>query len=606
MLAFTLASFCCFHAASAAQQGTSTGAVVSPKRVLVLNSFGREFAPFSVFSTQFRGDLAQHAPGMIDFYKALASLHEGRVIAAASICMAQAVLIVVLLLNHVRRRRAERALRESEARFRHVADAAPVLIWMTGPDKLCTFLNKGWLDLTGRTLEQELGYGWSEGIHPEDQRRSLDIYSNAFDRREEFAMQYRVRSASGEYRWVLDRGVPRVSPTGEFLGYIGSAIDITERELAQERFRLVVEAAPSAMIMITPTGEIALVNAQAESIFGYSRNQLVGQRIEILVPEQDCFAAQRARAMDGAGSGGGNGGGGRELFGMRKDGTRVPLEIGLNPVRTSRGTFLLASVTDVTARLQAEADAKQQRDELAHLSRVAMLGELSGSLAHELNQPLTAILSNAEAAQRFLSQQPADLQEVREILADIVQDDNRAGEIIRRLRLLFKKGELQLNELDVNETIRDVLKLVNSDLLNHSVAVETQLEEGLPSVCADRVQVQQVLLNLVVNGCDAMVHTDVPNRRLTVRTAASNGSEILVSVADRGSGIPANRLEQVFAPFFTTKNHGMGLGLTVCRTIVAAHGGKLWATNNQSRGATFHVALPRATAAAPAAAQRTT
>jgi C4-dicarboxylate-specific signal transduction histidine kinase len=181
---------------------------------------------------------------------------------------------------------------------------------------------------------------------------------------------------------------------------------------------------------------------------------------------------------------------------------------------------------------------------------------------------------------------------VQEILEDIVKDDNRAGEVIRRLRLLFKKGELQLNELDVNETIRDVLKLVNSDLLNHSVSIETELEEGLPAVCADRVQVQQVLLNLVMNGCDAMDHTDVHKRRLTVHTAARNGTDIEVSVTDLGCGIPPDRLEQVFTPFFTTKSHGMGLGLAVCRTIVSAHGGKLWATNNPNRGATFHIVLP--------------
>ena len=251
---------------------------------------------------------------------------------------------------------------------------------------------------------------------------------------------------------------------------------------SEERFRNVVEAAPSAMIMTGPGGGIALVNAQTEAVFGYDREEIIGKSIETLVPEtfraahpeyrRRYLEAPKARAM----------GAGRELFGQRKDGSRVPVEIGLSPVSTSRGTFVLASVIDITPRKQAEADARQQRDELAHLSRVAMLGELSGSLAHELNQPLAAILSNAEAAQWIMDRDPANLEEVRSILQDIVQDDNRAGEIIRRLRLLLKKGELQRIELDVNETIRDVLKLVNSDLLNHSVAVETELGAGLPPV----------------------------------------------------------------------------------------------------------------------------
>jgi C4-dicarboxylate-specific signal transduction histidine kinase len=268
------------------------------------------------------------------------------------------------------------------------------------------------------------------------------------------------------------------------------------------------------------------------------------------------------------------------------------VEIGLNPVATSQGTFVLACVSDISTRRAAELEARQHRNELTHLSRVAMLGELSGSLAHELNQPLTAILSNAEAAQRFLDRQPADLDEVRNILHDIVQDDNRAGEVIRRLRLLLKKGELQRNEIDINETVREVLKLVNSDLLNHNVAVETDLQFGLPAIQADRVQVQQVLLNLIVNGCDAMAHTDLHDRRLLVRTAPANGDGVEISIADRGCGIPPSMIEKVFAPFFTTKAHGMGLGLSVCRTIVAAHGGKLWATNNPHTGASFHMTLP--------------
>jgi PAS domain S-box-containing protein len=249
---------------------------------------------------------------------------------------------------------------------------------------------------------------------------------------------------------------------------------------------------------------------------------------------------------------------------------------------------------DITLRRRAEAEAQQQRNELAHLSRVATVGELSGSLAHELNQPLTAILSNAEAAQRLLERNPPDLDEIREILKDIVDDDSRAGEIIRRLRVLLKKGELQRHDVDVNETVREVLRLIQSDLLNHHVTVQADLKAGLPAVSADHVQVQQVLLNLFVNACDAMAQSERSDRRLTVRTEF-DGAQVVVRVADRGHGIPPDQLEEVFAPFFTTKNHGMGLGLAVCRTIIAAHGGRLWATNNSDGGACFHVALPLAT-----------
>jgi C4-dicarboxylate-specific signal transduction histidine kinase len=229
---------------------------------------------------------------------------------------------------------------------------------------------------------------------------------------------------------------------------------------------------------------------------------------------------------------------------------------------------------------------------MAHLARVSMLGELSGSLAHELNQPLTAILSNAQAAQRFLAQDQADLDNVREILKDIVTEDKRAGEIIRRLRLLLRKGEVQQQPLDANEVVQEVLKLVRSDLVNHGVAAQVELAPGLPAIKADRVQLQQVLLNLVMNACDAMSGCPVGARDLVVRTGPAGGEGVCISIADHGAGIAPDKLDRVFEPFFTTKPQGMGLGLAVCRTIISAHGGKLWVANNPDQGATFHVVLP--------------
>ena len=258
---------------------------------------------------------------------------------------------------------------------------------------------------------------------------------------------------------------------------------------------------------------------------------------------------------------------------------------------------MMGATIDITARKQAELEVQQQRGELAHLSRVTMLGELSGSLAHELNQPLTAILSNAQAAQRFLAHDNTDLNEVRDILADIVAEDKRAGEVIRRLRLLLKKSEVQHQPFDINEVVREVLKLVRSDLVNQGVAVEAELAPALPEVNADRVQLQQVLLNLVMNACDAMADGPAGDHKLIIRTGLAGNEGIRVSVADRGVGLAPDNLEKVFEPFFTTKVQGMGLGLSVCRTIITAHGGKLWAANNPERGATFHFTLPASTEA---------
>ncbi len=254
---------------------------------------------------------------------------------------------------------------------------------------------------------------------------------------------------------------------------------------------------------------------------------------------------------------------------------------------------LLGVSMDISARKQTELEAARQQQDLAHLARVTTLGELSCSLAHELTHPLTAILSNAQAAQRFLAGDDADLDEVREILNDIVTEDQRAGEVIHRLRLLLKKGEPQkhCDDVDLNEVVRDVLKLMRNDLINQNVTVDTDLAQSLPAVIGDRVQLQQVLLNLVLNACEAIADCDSSERQLLIASKLENGA-VRISVTDRGGGIPEEKMEQVFERFFTTKKEGMGLGLSICRTIINAHRGKIWATNNGHCGATIRFSLP--------------
>jgi two-component system, LuxR family, sensor kinase FixL len=254
---------------------------------------------------------------------------------------------------------------------------------------------------------------------------------------------------------------------------------------------------------------------------------------------------------------------------------------------------VLASIVDITQRKLAELEAARQHHDLAHLARVSTVGEFSSSLAHELTHPLTAILSNAQAAQRFLAHDHVDLDEVREILNDIVTQDQRAGDVIQRLRLLLKKGEPEAYcaDVDLNEVIRDVVKLMRSDLINRNVTVDTDLAQNLPAVTGDRVQLQQVLLNLMVNGCEAMADHDSLERRLLITSQWENGAA-QVSVTDLGGGIPEKNMERVFERFFTTKKAGMGLGLSVCSTIIDAHRGKIWATNNAGSGATFHFSVP--------------
>ncbi len=256
-----------------------------------------------------------------------------------------------------------------------------------------------------------------------------------------------------------------------------------------------------------------------------------------------------------------------------------------------RAVHVFGVSLDATRRKLGELEAQRRESEFAHLSRVAIIGELSGSIAHELNQPLTAILSNAQAAQRFLSQNGANLEELREILQDIVEEDKLAGEVIRRLRRLLKKGEVDLQRLDLAEASTDVLRLMRTDLIDRGISLKTELAGNLPQVLADRVQIQQVLLNLLTNACDAMAGAEPQERRLLLRADLSDGS-VHVSLADRGAGLPAEEIERIFEPFVTTKSHGLGLGLTVCRSIISAHRGRLWATNNPDGGSTFHFTLP--------------
>jgi len=359
---------------------------------------------------------------------------------------------------------------------------------------------------------------------------------------------------------------------------------------SEEQFRAVVESVPNAILLVDGQGKVTLTNPQAQALFGYAREELIGRPLELLIPEGYRSAQETYRQSFAAESQAPVLGVARELYALHQDGSEVPVEMVLKPMQTVDASFILVSLVDVTERRQNERTAARQRDEIAHLSRVAALGELSGSLAHEINQPLMGILSNAQAAQRFLARDDVNLDEVREILVDIVEDDKRAGEVIRRLRALLKKGEVQKRPLDINSVVDDVVRLTRNDLMNRDVAVSTELTPALPLVFGDQIQLQQVLLNLVMNACEAMEAVSGA-LQLHICTRRTDGGGVEMSVSDRGGGIPPGDLERIFEPFVTTKEHGTGLGLSICRTIIVAHGGGLWA-ENIGEGATFRCTLP--------------
>jgi PAS domain S-box-containing protein len=498
--------------------------------------------------------------------------------------------------------KGEAQLRESEERFRTVADAAPVLIWMSGLDKLCTFFNKPWLEFTGRSLGQEMGNGWVEGVHPDDLQRCLKIYTEAFDARKAFVRQYRLRRNDGEYRWLSDSGVPRCDAQGNFGGYIGSCLDVTElinKEQAlrefEERVVLAAEAAHLGVWeMDTATNELWMSDG-ARTLFQFdSETRLDHAAVQDRVHPED--RALRDSAVKGA----------IETRSQYEIEYRVLLPDGTLRWIGSRGrcvtgekgagTRLIGVSIDITPRKLAEAEALQHREELGHLSRVAVMGELAASIAHELNQPLSGIISNASAGQRFIDRGNVDLGELRDLLADIVADGHRAGDVIRGVRSMVKKGAPARQRVNLNDLIINVVHMVSPDAMLHSCKMETLLKPNLPPIEADPIQLQQVLINLVINAFDAMRNTPLSRRKIVIATERNGDSTICASVRDYGVGIPEEARERVFEQFFTTKAKGLGMGLSIVRSIVESHGGTIAAENVAGGGARFHFTLPASAA----------
>ncbi len=368
------------------------------------------------------------------------------------------------------RKLAEQKASESEKGFLLMANSAPVMIWQSGPDKLCTFFNEPWLAFTGRALDQELGNGWADGVHPEDLDHCLKVYTEAFDARQPFTMEYRLRRHDGEYRWIEDCGVPRYDAQARFLGYIGSCIDITVPRAAKE-------------------------------------------------------------------------------------------------------------------------EAQRWQQELAHVDRFSRLGELAASLAHELNQPLTAIVSSAQAAERQLQNGYA-VGDVLETLRDIGNEGLRASDIISGMRDMLKKDAGTRSAQNLNTLTVEVIEMLRGTLVEKQVRLMKRLNPDLPEVAGHAVQLRQVLLNLMMNACEAMTETPPNSRQLTIDSARRPDGTVEVSVSDTGTGFSEEILAHLFEPFQTTKSNGLGLGLSICRSIIVAHGGSLAAANNPGGGACLRVTLP--------------
>ena len=492
----------------------------------------------------------------------------------------------------------ESELRESESRFQIVADAAPVLIWMAGVDKLCTFFNKPWLQFTGRSMEQEFGNGWAEGVHQDDLERCLQVYTSAFDARQPFVMQYRLRRDDGEYRWISDQGVPRYDAQGTFAGYIGSCVDVTELMTKDEALRQSEERMRLAAAAVNlgiwewhlATNEIWATNARRAVLGWPSTGKVTFEDFMSQVHPEDRSRIQQTindALCDGK---------------DYESEYRLVLPDGIVRWMSTRGSIqfdtagkpsrLLGISIDITARKQAELEAQRGRAELSHLSRVALMGEMSASIAHELNQPLSGILSNAAAGQRFIDRGDFDLHEVRELLGDIISDGRRASDVVRGIRGMVKKEQLTRRSVNLNEVVMDAWRMASPDALLHSCQLETSLDPNLPAIDGDPVQLQQVLLNLAINAFDAMRDTPASKRKVLIATQSNGDGTVRTSVRDYGVGISEEMQDRLFDPFFSTKTEGLGMGLAIVRSIVESHGGTITAENADGGGTRFEFVLP--------------
>jgi PAS domain S-box-containing protein len=512
-------------------------------------------------------------------------------------------LLAEVFANALARRRAERAVRESEDRFRLLADSAPLMVWMSGPDSGRTYFNRGWLDITGRLLTEELGEGWTASVHPGEREAIRESVREALAERRPFTIDYRLRRWDGEYRWVLDHGLPRVSDDGRFAGYIGSAIDITELKAAQEAL-LESDALRSAIfgslygqvVAIDRDGVIIAVNQS----WMRSATEAGGDPARLSVGANYLEACRQAAARGDADSRraldaitGVLQGGGQAHFEYTSnppEGERS-YEVTVEAFRRPEGGAVISHV-DVTRRRQAEDEVRRQREELAHALRVTTLGELAASLAHEINQPLAAIVTNAQATRRLLDSDRAKRADMTEALADIAEDAKRASLIIRRLRALFRKEQAERKAVAIGELVEDVVSLMRRDLERRRITVEVGLGAGLPRVQGDPVQLQQVLLNVLVNACEAIALTEDGPREIGIETVLRGGHHVEIVIRDTGIGVKEAELTRIFERFVSTKAEGLGMGLSISRSIVEAHGGRIRATANAPRGLTVHVELP--------------
>ncbi len=360
---------------------------------------------------------------------------------------------------------------------------------------------------------------------------------------------------------------------------------------SEEQYRTLTDNLSVGVFRTTPgpKGNIMKVNPAFTRMFGFDTQEMLlsTHAYDLYQNPNDRDRFSQKMIEDGAVRN-------EEIMLRRKDGTHFVGSVTAVAVKNGTGEikYYDGIIEDITELKKAEEEDRKRREELAHLGRVSTMGELAASLAHELNQPLTAILINAQTAQRFLNGHSPNIAEVRDILEDIVADDKRAGEVIKRLRSLFRKGKLEMMPLDINRLVQDVVSLINSEAIIRNISIRLMLDLTLPPVLGDRIHLQQAFINFILNASEAMADLKDSPREIIISTGKENSHKIKVSIRDFGVGIDQDNYNKILEPFYTTKSSGMGMGLSINRSIIEAHAGRLWAENNSDRGVTFYFTLP--------------
>ncbi|MCP2125720.1 UNVERIFIED_ORG: PAS domain S-box-containing protein [Bradyrhizobium japonicum] len=449
---------------------------------------------------------------------------------------------------------------------------------------------------------------FQQRILPEDFRRIVEVEREAVRQKQPFQIDFRIVRPDGSIRRVHSEGHPVIGRDGEVMEIIGTHVDVTEQfaakdalhkafdelKTSEQRFRDYAETASDWFWETGPDHRITRISEHAETSSAAPKG-LIGLARWDIPPDAEFEPEkweQHRAALDAHVAF-------RDLIYRSRDGNGSPIYVRTSgkPFHDETGNFLgyRGVSSDVTAAIrveQAEEALRKAQGELAHVTRVTTLGELTTSIAHEITQPIAAVISNADACIAWLDRDPADLKAARRSAEWIVEDANRASEVIRRIRALAKKTEIEMAPLDINQVVREAVALVRRELAIHAVSVRMELASDLPRICGDRIQLQQVLINLVVNGIEAM-HANVDRpRELAIRSSRTDDDRLLLTVTDRGVGLGKDVKERIFTPFFTTKSGGLGMGLSICRSIIEAHAGRLSAIQNEGSGATFQIALP--------------